>query len=664
MRIMSCNEFDQLQEDGLLKKFEEIHDFIYANDGLSPQQTLNEFLKILFIKVYDEKGELNLFNISKQEYSDIQKSGLSNVFTERINKLFQLTKQEYSEIFDSDDKIKISLSSLCFTINKLQSIQFSSSSSDAKGIAFQKFLTHQEKIEKGQFFTPQPVIDFCVQMISPRYGELVLDPCCGSGGFINSAFKYISKGLPQDERRKVISDYIYGVDINRDITKISKMKFLLEENVRSNVFCANSLDDLDNIRLQLFNGTKDKGVDVLLTNPPFGTTGKITNQLQLSSFALGHKWKENNGEYYSTDKVLNGQPAEILFIERCLDLLKDGGRMAIVLPNGHFENPSLNYLRSYIKSRARILAIVNLPADTFIPYGTGVKTSLLFLEKRSFIDDTNYPVFFSRITKLGYQGNKNATPVYKKNSKGEFVIHLGNKILDEDFSIVLADYDAYNKGENLGSGKSFVIMSNEIKSRFDYDYYCPENHNALNILKGCGVRLCEIVDIVKGKSIKLKDKEREVEYVELSDINTHSFEIINTTKYKVFELPSRATFEIREGDILTAVAGNSIGTKKHATALVGAEYDGAICTNGIKVLRNPKINPYYLLYYLHSDLFLKQVMMLRTGAAIPNISDIDLANVLVYLPDKFEIELIGEKIKKAFELRQESVKLMNGSYFK
>ena len=225
---MSCNEFDQFQDDGLLKKFEEIHDFIYANDGLSPQQTLNEFLKILFIKVYDEKCELNLFNISKQEYSDIQKSGLSDVFTERINKLFQLTKQEYSEIFDSDDKIKISLSSLCFTINKLQSIQFFSSSSDAKGIAFQKFLTHQEKIEKGQFFTPQPVIDFCVQMISPKFGELVLDPCCGSGGFINSAYKYISKGLQPDKRKKVISDYIYGVDINKDITKISKMKFLLE----------------------------------------------------------------------------------------------------------------------------------------------------------------------------------------------------------------------------------------------------------------------------------------------------------------------------------------------------------------------------------------------------------------------------------------------------
>ena len=168
----------------------------------------------------------------------------------------------------------------------------------------------------------------------------------------------------------------------------------------------------------------------------------------------------------------------------------------------------------------------------------------------------------------------------------------------------------------------------------------------------------DIVTIVKTRSQKLKNRERIVDYVELSDINTHSFEIINSTTCAVHELPSRATYELMEGDIITGIAGNSVGTRKHATALVTSEFDGAICTNGFRVLRAPKINPYYLLYYLHSDLFLKQMMMYRTGAAIPNVSDADLNNILVYLPDESKIDEIGNKIKETFELRKESRKIL------
>ena len=145
-----------------------------------------------------------------------------------------------------------------------------------------------------------------------------------------------------------------------------------------------------------------------------------------------------------------------------------------------------------------------------------------------------------------------------------------------------------------------------------------------------------------------------VEYVELSDINTHSYEIINSTTYTIHELPSRASYEIKNEDIITAVAGNSIGTKKHATALVTDEYEGSICTNGFRVLRNFKIDKFYLLYFLKSDIFLKQIYMYRTGAAIPNVSDTDLANILIYLPDKNIINEISKKMQLAFQLRNES----------
>jgi type I restriction enzyme M protein len=639
------------KEDNLLKKFEEIHDYIYANDGLSPQQTLEEFVKILFIKIFDENEKLNQFSISGGEWTEL-KSGRTNLsITDRISNLFEQTKQAYKDIFDTDDRIRVSPIALGFTINKLQGISLLNSSQDAKGLAFQKFLSHHEKDGRGQFFTPEPVIDFCVEMMQPKPNETIIDPACGSGGFLMSALKYLQKNNTDLNTKKIVSKNLFGLDINKSIARIAKMKLLLEANGKTNVLCTNSLEDLDSLKLTL---SHTEGFDLILANPPFGA--KITNTTTLSKFDLGYKWSSYNNEFHKTKSVYPNQNAEILFIERCLQLLKEGGRMAIVLPNGNFENPSLDYLRYYIKLKAKILAIVNLPQETFIPFGTGVKTSLLFLEKETPNAIKQYPIFFGRVRKLGYQGNKNGTPLYQKDQYGQTIKDkLGQPILDEDFSVIVEAYKAFQKGKQIEKENSFSINYNELNGRFDYDFYSPENRKMFSDLdNGKTVRLGDICDIIKIKSKKLKDQNLNVEYVELSDINTHSYEIINSTSYQVHELPSRASYEIQEGDIITAIAGNSVGTRKHATALVTKEFEGSICTNGFRVLRNFKIDSHYLLYFLKSEVFLRQMFMYRTGAAIPNVSDTDLANTVINIPDDKTIKEISKKMKKAFELRQES----------
>jgi type I restriction enzyme M protein len=570
---------------------------------------------------------------------------------ERINNLFEKTKKAYQDIFDSDDRIRISTIALGFTINKIQSISLLNSSQDAKGLAFQKFLSHHEKDGRGQFFTPEPVIDFCVEMMQPKPNEKIIDPACGSGGFLMSALKYLQKNYSELDTKSIVSENIYGADINKSIARITKMKLLLEANGKTNVLCTNTLEDLDSLKLSLSNTT---GFDLVLANPPFGA--KITNTSTLSKFDLGHKWANHNNEYHKTKSVYPNQNAEILFIERCLQLLNEGGRLAIVLPNGNFENPSLEYLRYYIKLKAKILAIVNLPQETFIPFGTGVKTSLLFLQKDTPNLVREYPIFFGRVTKLGYQGNKNGTPTYQKDKFGQIIKNgFGQPILDEDFSDIVDAFKKFQKGNQVEQENSFSINYNELNGRFDYDFYSPENRKMFsNLDKTNTVRLGDICDIIKVKSRKLKDQNQTVEYVELSDINTHSYEIINSTTLQVHELPSRASYEIEEGDIITAIAGNSVGTRKHATALVNKDFEGSICTNGFRVLRNIKIDNYYLLYFLKSEVFLKQMFMYRTGAAIPNVSDTDLANTLINLPDEKMITEISSKMKKSFELRQES----------
>lgn len=639
------------KEDNLLKRFEEIHDYIYANDGLSPQQTLEEFVKILFIKIFDENEKLKQFTISSDEWNEIKSGKNISSFSDRITSLFVQTQKEYQDIFDTDDRIKLSPNALGFTINKLQGISLLGSSQDAKGLAFQKFLSHHEKDGRGQFFTPEPIIDFCVAMMQPKPEETIIDPACGSGGFLMSALKYLQSNNQNLDTSKTISQNIFGLDINRSIARIAKMKLLLEANRKTNILCTNSLEDLDSVKLSL---GQQNGFDLVLTNPPFGA--KITQSSVLSKFDLGHKWGNKNNEFYQTKTVYANQNAEILFIERCLQLLKEGGRMAIVLPNGNFENPSLDYLRYYIKQKAKVLAIVNLPQETFIPFGTGVKTSLLFLEKDTKNEEKHYPIFFGRITKLGYQGNKNGTPIYQKDKFGQ-IIKDENKqpILDEDFSATIENYKAFLKGKKIETENSFSIQFNELNGRFDYDFYSPENRKLFsNLTNFKTVRLGDICEIVKTKSRKLKDPNLIVEYVELSDINTHSYEIINSTTSQVHELPSRASYEIEQGDIITAIAGNSVGTRKHATALVTEDLAGSICTNGFRVFRNFKIDSYYLLYYLKSEMFLKQMFMYRTGAAIPNVSDTDLANIIIHLPEQKTIDDISNKMKKAFELRQAS----------
>lgn len=651
--------------DNLLRRFEEIHNYIYANDGLSTQQTLEEFIKVLFIKIYDENNNGGQFQISSDELKNLKESGAAKEFVLRISELLEKTKKDYRAVFDADDKIKLSNVSLGFTVNKLQGISLSGSASDVKGLAFQKFLAHHEKDNRGQFFTPQPVIDFCVDIIQPRPGELIVDPACGSGGFLISSLRYILKHHKTAKPAKVISDQLVGLDINKSIARIAKMKLLLEANANANITCTNALGDMDELRLDISETIKKTdftGFDIVLANPPFGTGGKITNSKTLAQYDLGHKWTSSETGYEQSKKLVNAQVAEILFIERCLQLLKEGGRMGIVLPNGHFENPSLEYLRYYIKQKAKVLAVVNLPQETFIPYGTGVKTSLLFLEKHTSEKKSKYPIFFGQIKKPGYQGNKNGTPIYQKDQSGVTLTDKqGNPLLDEDFSMVVKDYKTFQKKKKIDSESSFSILFNELNGRFDYGFYAPENRRLIERLKEHNaVRLGSIVDIVKTKSPLLKNPDAKVEYVELSDINTHSFEIINSTEYKVHDLPSRASYQLETGDIITAIAGNSVGSRKHATALVTPEHSGQICTNGFRVLRNFKIDAYYLLYFLKSEAFLKQVYRYRTGAAIPNVSDTDLAEVLVLIPDEKTINSISQTVKKAFRLREESRKAMEG----
>lgn len=658
--------------DNLFKLFGIIHNHIYANEGLSSQEAFSEFLKILFIKIENDRNSNKKpkFYISESELDDIS-NGKDSPFRQRIIKLFEKAKNDYSNVFSKDEQISLKTSTIGFVVDKLQKLNLSKSDRDVKGTAFQKFVYTHQRGERGQFFTPAPIVKLCVNFLSPREKETVLDPACGTGGFLIETMRYLNNRKRDFKMKTYTEKKLRGIEINPLISKVAKMRMILEGDGHGGIINADSLSSWEDLNRELhslmISNTCKNSFDIVLTNPPFGSQGKITTENILRDFSLAYKWRKDvRGRYEITSKLKSGQAPEILFIERCLDFLKDSGRLAIVLPNGYFENSSFDYIREYVNARAKILAIISLPPETFIPHGTGVRASVLFLRKlpKKVLEkkkSNNYKIFFGKITKIGYKGNKNGDIIYKKNEKGELVKDNNRDfIIDEDVSEITEAYKRFKRKETtITQRNTFAFGFNELHNRLDVEYYHPNYRRIKKSLLGNSAKkLGDIVEIVKEKSSKLRSPENKIKYIELSDVNPLYGELISYSEIQVHEAPSRASYEVREGDIITAVAGNSVGSENHATAFVTSEFDGAVCTNGFRVLRTKDINPYYLFTFLKSDLFLSQMFQLRTGAAIPSVSDEDFKNILISIPSKAKQKQIERTVKQSFALRKKSKDLL------
>ncbi len=644
-----------------MKTFGNIHNHIYANDGLSPQDAVNELVNLLFLKLIDEENNSQRFSISETEFALI-KEGTQTDFQQRIERYFYEVKKAYPDLFENSDFLHLKPSTIAFIVKELTVYQFKSLKSDVKGVAFQKFLRSQFRVDRGQFLTPDPIIQLIVEILCLKEDEKVLDPCCGTAGFLVEGLRYIRRTKKDSTDLKNFSSNFFGRDVNPFILRLAKMRFLLEGGDVQNLSCMDSLQDLNEFNsLKSEDQSMNHSFDVVITNPPFGNQGKIKNQSILKNYQLGHKWVQKNGIFVQTDKVLSSQIPDILFIERCLDLLKEGGRLGIVLPDGILENKTLHYVRDFIKKAAKIIAVVSLPVQTFIPFGTGVKASVLILQKISFPllkeQDLDYPIFFGIINYVGYIGNKNATPEYQQDSSGKALTDsTGNPLLKEDISKIISLFSQLKDDQALDYNELVnIIRFSDLEDRINAEYYQRKYLDLLQHLNTLKTSpLCEKVTIVKTKAPILQNPEEKIRYVEIGDVDPTLSEIVRSTEMHVFEAPSRASYELQEGDIITAVAGVSTGTSMHATAYVTKEFDRYICTNGFRILRPNNIDPFYLLVFLKSELFLQQMFRFRTGAAIPAVSDSDLERVLIPHVPADQEQKISEKMKSVYKLRQKA----------
>ena len=300
-----------------------------------------------------------------------------------------------------------------------------------------------------------------IRFVQPQIDKNVLDPACGTGGFLVAALKYTenllkANGVSGVDLEKAKTDYainqLKGIDFNPDLVKVSKMRMILEEDGHTGIFHANSLDNMNVItETALKSGAKDVGsesVDIILTNPPFGKKGMVNDKEILSQYTLAKKYNDEND---TTGKTMDEQVPDILFIERCHDFLREYGRMAIVLPDGILSNENTQFVRDFIFSHFKVVAIISLPYETFIPHGANVKASILVLQKLSTkkiaqLNENHYETFMAEIEHIGYQGNKNGTLIYKTTEKGDYILDEdGNRIILEDISDVVEAWDDYCK---------------------------------------------------------------------------------------------------------------------------------------------------------------------------------------------------------------------------
>lgn len=438
------------KEDEFADLLHQCHNVIRNREKLDPAAAFDEIAKILFVKVFVERelrAKRTRENLFTADFLDKQ------IGKHPLNTLFDQTKEGYADdkIFEAEEEIRLKPAKGREIVKLLERYNLSDTSEDIKGIAFERFLGRTFRGDIGQFFTPRQIVEFMIRMMQPKEGDLICDPASGSGGFLirffelvrqqilaaadadyqafksalekksgvseakkaemlRAKFAEIQTALDQHTRGtrlwKLANRCIYGTDANDRMARTSKMNMIMHGDGHGGV---HHHDGFINV-----NGIFEGRFDIILTNPPFGANVEASDVIHEADVTVSREaekqYREDYRELYTEAmervRAAVGKPiaslfelpknagsktkTEILFIERCLALLRPGGRLGIVLPEGIFNNPSLAYVREFCENRAFIRAVVSLPQETFLSSGASVKASLLFLQKFTAREQTDF----------------------------------------------------------------------------------------------------------------------------------------------------------------------------------------------------------------------------------------------------------------------------------
>ncbi len=429
--------------------FKTIRNYLAANAvGITRDEVFaSQIINLIFCKIYDERftkpDDIVQFRAGLKEKDE-------NVL-ERIQKLFECVKRQYSDVIEVSDSIILDAKCIKYIVGELQLYSLKDSSRDAVGEAFEIFIGPSLKGAQGQFFTPRNVVNMVIRMIDPGVDEKILDPACGSGGFLVEALRYVwnkveetgaEYGWPEKEieaeKQKVAIKNFRGIDKDSFLSKVAKAYLAILGDGRGGIHCENSLDSFSNWNPRTFEDIQPGTFDIIVTNPPFGKKLAIDTTDILNLYELGHRWAVQDGAF-CMGGLADKQPPQLLFIERCFQMLRDGGRMGIVLLESIFGMPKYQYVVNYIQRKAKILAVVTLPEDLFQPH-THAKCCVLICKKyekgESFETCSDYDVFMSDVKWCGHDSRGNVTYTFDEN---------GEKVVLDEIPLVADKYTEVRK---------------------------------------------------------------------------------------------------------------------------------------------------------------------------------------------------------------------------
>lgn len=389
LRNSENSDISKITTDELKTLLEKIHNYLWNGGKRNPAEAFSEFSKIIFTKIMDEKiaeydPDYKLENYEFQKNRDEDKFALEK----RIKGLYQKYKEKDSNVFDN--ALILDADEIKFLVENLESISLSETDLDIKGKVFQKFFADFFKGTAGQYFTPLNIVRFMVECFDLRQNDLVLDPSCGSGGFLLQTLQYM-----QEKSKKLDGEYnqkrfwhsfaeknLYGIEISGGISQTAKMNMIIHDDGHTNVITADGLDSFENF-IKKNNKFQKNTFNFIFTNPPFGSSIPASKPyFEDFSFAKSEVHFIDKIIDKKSPKDLSAQKSEVLFLERYFEFLKEGGIVACVLPDGILTNSSLQNVRDYLLERFYLLASFSLPQHTFSNYGAGVKSSILVLKKK------------------------------------------------------------------------------------------------------------------------------------------------------------------------------------------------------------------------------------------------------------------------------------------
>ena len=400
--------------------FSAIRHYLAANavgvtrDEVFAQQIIN----IIFCKIYDERftrpDDIVTFRVGTGEQA--------SAVHKRITGLFGRVKTQYDDVLENDDAITLDERSLAYVVGELQLFCLQESSRDAVGEAFEIFIGPSLKGGQGQFFTPRNVVQMIVDMVDPKPHHRIVDPACGSGGFLVEALRHVwtqveTRGAALDwpreeiesEKQKIAIRNFRGIDKDQFLSKVAKAYMAILGDGRGGVYCENSLDRPTNWSAKCQTDIGMEQFDIVLTNPPFGKRLAIQATGLLEQYSLAHKWKyHSKTDTFTQGALLAKQTPQILFLERCFALLKNDGVLGIVLLESIFGMPKYQYVVDYIERNSQILAVVAMPEDLFQPH-THAKCCVLVCRKVRTRPTAGYSIFMADVKWCGHDSRGNPT---------------------------------------------------------------------------------------------------------------------------------------------------------------------------------------------------------------------------------------------------------------